>query len=211
MNKCLQKSFLVAFLVAIPFTLILHSAQLRADHSNSDSSVSVSASSNANFASTPNPEYFGIAELTVESVLADVAPSVVAIFLDPTPKSQSSDDSGQSAQSVSSRCTNWLWPEIGFNLPTIWGVQPVIPQDSSNNSAPLVPQFVGIGLVIDPDGYVLLDARMFVEVDPSSRLCARTSTKGTLPARLVMIDELSKLALLKIETDEALPYHAPRN
>ena len=200
---------MMAFMVVLP-SLIISSAQLQADQSELGKSVAVSASSSVSFASTPIPEYYGIDELTVDTVLSDVAQSVVSIFLDPTQNNKTTDNAAQSTQSESTRCANWLWPEIGFRIPTIWGVQPVIPQDISNNSPPATPKFLGVGLIISPKGFVVADLRMFEGVEPSSRICAKTTNKGTFQARLVMIDELSQLAMLKIDTDDVLPYHAPQ-
>lgn len=67
--------------------------------------------------------------------------------------------------------------------------RPELPGDRQSNS-------LGSGFVISPDGYILTNAHVAQDVD---KIIVRLSDQRERPARVIGVDELTDVALLKIE------------
>ncbi|MEM7169749.1 MAG: Do family serine endopeptidase [Pseudomonadota bacterium] len=81
-----------------------------------------------------------------------------------------------------------------FNGPQ--GQAPAVP-------APRSVQGVGSGFVIDPDGYIVTNHHV---VDGAREISVTFTDGETLDAELIGSDQRTDLALLKVETDEELPF-----
>jgi len=67
---------------------------------------------------------------------------------------------------------------------------------------PRVPMGQGSGVIIDPDGYILTNNHV---VDDAARVTVHLANGDSYPAEVVSTDRLTDLAVIKIETDRALP------
>ncbi|TYB77398.1 PDZ domain-containing protein [Bizionia gelidisalsuginis] len=61
----------------------------------------------------------------------------------------------------------------------------------------------GSGVIISPDGYIITNNHV---IDGSEKLSVTLNNNKTLPAKIIGTDPKTDIALLKVETDENLPY-----
>ncbi len=80
-----------------------------------------------------------------------------------------------------------------------------VPDAPAEPRSPRTPSFrgMGSGFIVAPDGYVVTNQHV---VNNASEITVTLHDGKKLPAELIGIDEKTDLALLKVESKEALPY-----